>query len=182
MLKVKLPSIFLTFAIAIASCGASPSEVRSAKYLNIVVPPYPDSLTLDGQWLFERLVDGVITTKYAQPLSGALAVEKETGEHLLLVEKTVRRTKQRGYSKIIQVIPLGTLSEGDLVMTGLFFNCGIAGRFDPSLVLLGKSPPVAHPYIREFRRGWKVNYETQRLDEISVNEADYRCENVAHTL
>ncbi len=174
MLRVSLPIILVALGVTIGSCGGSLSEAEDSKYLGMVVPDFPDSL--------EKLDGWMLSQERGYPLRGALVRENETGNYFVLLGAKRSGQREKRLYSIVQVIPLEPLEDNQRIMTGIMDQCGIAGQYDEELVLLGTSPPPEKPYVTEFRRGWKVNYETQRLDEISVNEADYRCENVAHTL
>ncbi len=165
--------LIATIYSVLMSCGSSLHHDGS-KYIGLVVPPYPDSLQrLDG-WLF--------SLERGYPLGGSLVREKATGNYMIFLGKKQLGVKNEYRYSIVQVIPIQPLNNNQRVMTGIMDQCGIAGQYDEDLVLLGTSPPPEKPYVTEFRRGWKINYETQRLDEISVDGVDYRCENVAHTL
>ena len=174
MFRHRHTSLIATICLVLMSCGSSRPQAYSQEYMGMVVPPFPKSLkTFD---------DSVLSQERGYPLRMTLVQEKESGNYFVLLG-----TKQPGpvesetYS-IVQVIPLKPLEGNQRIMTGIMDQCGIAGQYDEDLVLLGTSPPPEKPYVTEFRRGWKVNYETQRLDQISVDGVDYRCENVAHTL
>ncbi len=172
MFRYHFTSLIATICLVSMSCSSSLSQAES-KYIGLVVPPFPESLTAFGGW--------ILSQERGYPLSMEFVQEKETGNYFVLLGTKQHPVKTEIYS-IVQEISLGQLEEEERIMTGIYDQCGIAGQYDEELVLLGTSPPPEKPYVTEFRRGWKINYETQRLDEISVDGVDYRCENVAHTL
>ena len=175
MLKNRVFNLMTTFCLMLMSCGSSLNQQAESKYIGTVVPPFPESLkTLSAE---------VLSEEQGFPLTMALVQEKETGNHFLLLgTKQPGAEKPRTYS-IVQEIPLGILEKGETIMSGIFYQCGIAGQYDEALVLFGNAiAPKEQPYITEFKQGWRINYETKLLEEISLGETDYRCENVAHTL
>ncbi len=174
MFRHRFTSLIATICLMLMSCGSSLPQVEGKKYIGMVVPPFPESLKKFGGW--------ALSQERGYPLRMALVQEKETGNYFLLLGAKQPGPVESERDSIVQVIPLKPLEGNQRIMTGIMDQCGIAGQYDEDLVLLGTPPPPEKPYVTEFRRGWKINYETQRLDEISVDGVDYRCENVAHTL
>ncbi len=157
--------------LMLASCGSSLS-LEEDRYIGLKVPPFPANL--------KTLSDKVISQERGFPLTMALVQEQDTGNSFLLLG--AKEGDGKTYI-IVQQISLGTLKNGETVMHGVFYQCGVAGRYDEDLVLFGNAKaPEEQPYITTFKQGWRINYETKQLDEISLGDTDYRCENVAHTL
>ncbi len=171
-------SLIMFLLVGLVSCALSPQAetVAGDKYIGVEFPRSThESLQDLGGWLFY--------SERGFPLGSALVKEKETDMHLLLFGVKIKGSPTTSnFYRTVQVIRLPELSGDQHLMTGILFQCGIAGEYDEGLILLGTDALPEKPYNTEFSRGWKINNETQRLDEISVDGVDYRCENVAHTL
>ena len=167
--------VTLFFLSLISSASPSHAETAGDKYNGLVFPFQTHSS-------LKELEGTLLSSKQGYPFAISSTKDEETGMHFLLFGEKIGRKAAFIYYSTVQVIPLPEMNTGQHIMTGMLFMCGTDGKYDENLILLGKDASPDKPYNTEFSRGWRVNYQTKRLEEVPVDGVHFRCENVAHAL